>query len=159
MAKTLMPLASTKVLVGACDNWANYTCGWGDPLGTASIDFAVQQSSMVINLSPDTSKHPAQAAMFAVFAAHMGPLGAFSGWAEPESDMVALLSKKDGVVVCGVRGALTAWRTASPSSCSCSRLFAAGLPAITITTTCFLHAQKNGRHGTNKHTASLLIDD
>ena len=103
MAKTLMPLASTKVLVGACDNWANYTCGWGDPLGTASIDFAVQQSSMVINLSPDTSKHPAQAAMFAVFAAHMGPLGAFSGWAEPESDMVALLSKKDGVVVCGVR--------------------------------------------------------
>ena len=105
MAKTLMPLASTKVLVGACDNWANYTCGWGDPLGTASIDFAVQQSSMVINLSPDTSKHPAQAAMFAVFAAHMGPLGAFSGWAEPESDMVALLSKKDGVVVCGVRGA------------------------------------------------------
>ena len=101
MAKTLMPLSSTKVLVGACDNWANYTCGWGDPLGTASIDFAVQQKSMVINLSPDTSKHPDQAAMFAVFAAHMGPLGAFSGWAEPESDMVALLSKKDGVVVCG----------------------------------------------------------
>ena len=96
-----MPRASTRVLVGACDNWANYTCGWGDPLGTASIDFAVQQKSMVINLSPDPGKHPAQAAMFAIFAAHMGPLGAFSGWAEPESAMVALLSKKDGVVVCG----------------------------------------------------------
>eukprot|EP01043_Picozoa_sp_COSAG02_P050382 COSAG02_NODE_5172_length_4573_cov_1.418194_3_plen_390_part_00 len=101
MAQHLLPHASTKVLVGACDNWANYTCGWGDPLGTASIDFAVARQGIVINLSPDVAKHPAQAAMFAEFAAHLEPLGAFSGWAEPESDMVALLSKKDGVVVCG----------------------------------------------------------
>lgn len=39
--------------------------------------------------------------MFATFAAHLDSLGAFSGWAEPESAMVALLSKKNGVVVCG----------------------------------------------------------
>ena len=55
------------------------------------------------NLSPDTVKHPDQAAMFSRFAAHLEPLGAFSGWAEPESAMVGLLSKKDGVVVCGAR--------------------------------------------------------
>ena len=97
----LLPLSSTKILVGACDNWANYTCGWGDPLGTATVDLAVAKRSMVINLSPDTVMHPDQADMFSKFAAHLEPLGAFSGWAEPESDMVALLSKKDGVVVCG----------------------------------------------------------
>ena len=100
-AKQLLPLSSTKVLVGACHNWANYTCGWGDPLGTASVDFAVASRALVINLSPDIVAHPEQAAMFATFAAHLQPLGVFSGWAEPESGMVALLSKKDGVVVCG----------------------------------------------------------
>ena len=99
MATALLPRASTEVLVGACRNWANYTCGWGDPLGTATIDFAVARASMVINLSPDVAKHPDQAAVFAGFAAHLAPLGVFSGWAEPESAMVALLSKKDGVVV------------------------------------------------------------
>jgi hypothetical protein len=97
----LLSLSSTKVLVGACDNWANYSCGWGDPLGVATVDLAVAKKSMVINLSPDTVKHPDQASMFSKFAAHLQPLGAFSGWAEPESAMVALLSKKDGVVVCG----------------------------------------------------------
>jgi hypothetical protein len=97
----LLPLSSTKVIVGACDNWANYSCGWGDPLGVATVDLAVAKKSMVINLSPDTVKHPDQASMFEKFASHLEPLGAFSGWAEPESAMVALLSKKDGVVVCG----------------------------------------------------------
>ena len=97
----LLPLASKKVLVGACHHWANYSCGWSDPLGVASIDFATTSKSMVINLSPDSSKHPEQAAMFATFAAHLQVLGVFTGWAEPESVMVELLSKKDGVVVCG----------------------------------------------------------
>ena len=50
---------------------------------------------------PDPAKHPDQHAMFAQFAAHLEPLGSFSGWASPESMMVSLLSKKDGVVVMG----------------------------------------------------------
>ena len=99
--KVLLPSTSSKVLVGACKNWLNYTCGWGDPLGTATLDFAVSSRAMVVNLSPDRTLHPDQAAVFSTIAAHLEPLGAFSGWAEPESDMVALLSAKDGVVVCG----------------------------------------------------------
>ena len=97
----LLPLASTKVLVGACHGWANYSCGWSDPLGVASIDFATASRSMVINLSPDVTKHPHQAALFTTFASHLDVLGVFTGWAEPESVMVELLSRKDGVVVCG----------------------------------------------------------
>jgi hypothetical protein len=52
------------------------------------VDFAVARKGMIINLSPDVAKHPDQAAMFSTFAAHLDPLGVFSGWAEPESDMV-----------------------------------------------------------------------
>jgi hypothetical protein len=76
MLDNLLEQSTTKVLVGTCDNWANYTCGWGDPLGVASVDLAVAKKSMVINLSPDTVKHPDQAAMFSRFAAHLEPLGA-----------------------------------------------------------------------------------
>lgn len=97
----LAPATSKKVLVGACFNWANYTCGWGDPLGVASIDFAVAKQAMVINLSPDIALHPDQAHMFNRFAAHLDTLGVFSGWAEPESSLVALMSRNDGVIQCG----------------------------------------------------------
>eukprot|EP01051_Picozoa_sp_SAG22_P024828 SAG22_NODE_7064_length_780_cov_1.099853_1_plen_233_part_10 len=31
MIEVLLPASSTKTLVGACHNWANYTCGGGDP--------------------------------------------------------------------------------------------------------------------------------
>ena len=99
MAETLLPTASTKVLVGACEGWANYSCS--APLGMAAVDYAVAMRSIVVNLSPDAAKHPEQHAMFAKFAAHLEPLGIFSGWATPESMMVTLLSKKDGVVVMG----------------------------------------------------------
>jgi hypothetical protein len=67
----------------------------------AAVDYAVASRSIVVNLSPDPAKHPDQHAMFAKFAAHPQPLGIFSGWANPESEMVSLLSKKDGVVVMG----------------------------------------------------------
>jgi hypothetical protein len=56
----LMPSTSTALLVGACHSWANYTCGWSDPLGVASIDYAVASRAMVVNLSPDTQAHPDQ---------------------------------------------------------------------------------------------------
>ena len=97
----LLPRTSTKVMVGACRSWQNYSCGWSDPLGAAAIDFAVSQKAAVVNLSPNTAKHPEQAAQFSKMVEHLDPLAAFSGWAEPESAMVALLSKKNGVVVCG----------------------------------------------------------
>ena len=82
MASTLMPNASTKVLVGACEGWANYSCN--APLGIAAVDYAVARKALVVNLSPDPAKHPDQHAMFAQFAAHLEPLGSFSGWASPE---------------------------------------------------------------------------
>eukprot|EP01045_Picozoa_sp_COSAG04_P002149 COSAG04_NODE_76_length_28498_cov_7.756294_11_plen_139_part_00 len=82
------------------DSWQTHgtACGWGDPLGTAAADFAVARKALVINLSPDTAKHPDQAAVFATFAAHLDSLGAFSGWAEPESAMVALLSTEPSII-------------------------------------------------------------
>ena len=101
MIKELLPQSSTKVMVGACKSWANYTCGWSDPLGAAAIDLAIAARGMVVNLSPDTATHPEQAKVFSTMVAHLDPLAAFSGWAEPESAMVSLLSAKNGVVVCG----------------------------------------------------------
>ena len=62
---------------------------------------AAAQKAAVVNLSPNTAKNPEQAAQFSKMVEHLDPLAAFSGWAEPESAMVALLSKKNGVVVCG----------------------------------------------------------
>ena len=53
MVRELLPQSSTGLLVGACRNWANYTCGWGDPLGTATVDLAVRDRALVVNLSPD----------------------------------------------------------------------------------------------------------
>lgn len=63
--------------------------GWSDPLGSAAIDYAVQQRAFVFNLSPDAVAHPHQAARFDAIAAHLAPLGVLSGWAEPESAMVS----------------------------------------------------------------------
>ena len=94
----LLPNASRRVVVGACRSWANYTCGWSDPLGTAAIDFAVQERAFVVNLSPT---EPAQSAVFSEIVRHMDSFGVFSGWAEPETGIVALLSKVQGVIQCG----------------------------------------------------------
>lgn len=101
MVTTLLPHSSTKVMVGVCKSWANYSCGRSDPLGAAAIDFAVASRGMVVNLSPNTATHLDQAKMFSLMVAHLDPLAAFSGWAELESAMVSLLSAKSGVVVCG----------------------------------------------------------
>ena len=101
MLTELVPNASSTLIVGACHSWANYSCGWGDPLGTAAIDFAVSKRAMVVNLSPERAVNPRQAAAFSNIVAKMDQGFTFSGWAEPESDMVALLSAGGGVVLCG----------------------------------------------------------
>ena len=41
----LLPHTSTEVQIGACRSWANYTCSWSDPLGTASIDYGVAKKA------------------------------------------------------------------------------------------------------------------
>ena len=83
----LLPRTSTELLVGACHSWANYSCGWGDPLGVAAVDLAISKRAMVLNLSPAYT-HADQRSMFRRFTSHLSPLAVFSGWAEPEGAMV-----------------------------------------------------------------------
>ncbi len=96
--RELLPNMSTSVIIGSCYNWNNYTCGWGDPLGTASIDFAVSKRGMVMNLSPND---PDQASMFKKYLSHLKPGFVFGGWAEPEPAMTELVTDFQGVVQCG----------------------------------------------------------
>jgi hypothetical protein len=50
--------------VSACHGWTNYSCGWGDPLGTAAIDYGVANRGFIFNLSPDEDVAPDQTVMF-----------------------------------------------------------------------------------------------
>lgn len=100
-AATLLPKTSTAVQAGACRGWANYTCGWSDPLGTAALDYAVQHRAFISNLSPDAAAAPDQAAMLSRLVNYLAPFAVYTGWAEPESAMVALLSRHSVVVQCG----------------------------------------------------------
>lgn len=59
----LLPNTSKTLQVAACHSQANYSCGWADPLGTASVDAGVAQGAFIFNLSPDPSL-PEQSSLF-----------------------------------------------------------------------------------------------
>eukprot|EP00746_Dinoflagellata_sp_MGD_P007861 gnl/MRDRNA2_/MRDRNA2_115646_c0_seq1.p1 gnl/MRDRNA2_/MRDRNA2_115646_c0~~gnl/MRDRNA2_/MRDRNA2_115646_c0_seq1.p1 ORF type:complete len:561 (-),score=69.25 gnl/MRDRNA2_/MRDRNA2_115646_c0_seq1:274-1956(-) len=94
----LLANTSKRLQAGACRSWQNYTCGWGDPLGSAAIDVAVAERAFVHNLSPEIKE---QAAMFQKILSHLGEGSVFTGWAEPESAMIAVLSPHGTLQLCG----------------------------------------------------------
>lgn len=101
MLQSLVPRANHSAAVAACHPHTNYSCGWGDPVGALSIDYAVSVSGIVFNLSPSQSDAPQQAARFTQLVSTLDPLSPVLGWAEPEVDYASRVGAAGAVVLCG----------------------------------------------------------